>query len=53
MVSLGLVEGLDSKIHIIQPRIGMKVFALDSFEGMPPTDKSVDAHNKGDFSDTN
>jgi len=32
---------------------GMKVFALDSFEGMPPTDKTVDAHNKGDFSDTN
>jgi len=29
---------------------GMKVFALDSFEGMPPTDKTVDAHNKGDFS---
>lgn len=30
---------------------GMKVFALDSFEGMPPTDKNVDAHNVGDFSD--
>jgi predicted O-methyltransferase YrrM len=30
---------------------GMKVFALDSFEGMPETDKNVDAHNKGDFSD--
>lgn len=30
---------------------GMKVYALDSFEGMPPTDKSVDAHNKGDFGD--
>ena len=30
----------------------MKVFALDSFEGMPPTDKNVDAHNAGDFSDT-
>lgn len=30
---------------------GMKVFALDSFEGMPTTDKSVDAHNLGDFSD--
>lgn len=29
---------------------GMKVFALDSFEGMPPTDKRVDAHNTGDFS---
>lgn len=29
---------------------GMKVYALDSFEGMPPTDKNVDAHNKGDFS---
>lgn len=31
---------------------GMKVYALDSFEGMPPTDKNVDAHNAGDFSDT-
>jgi len=30
---------------------GMKVFALDSFEGMPETDKSVDAHNANDFSD--
>jgi len=30
---------------------GMKVFALDSFEGMPATDKSVDAHNSGDFGD--
>ncbi len=32
---------------------GMKVFALDSFEGMPPTDKNVDAHNAGDFADVN
>lgn len=31
---------------------GMKIFALDSFVGMPQTDKSVDAHNAGDFSDT-
>jgi hypothetical protein len=30
---------------------GMKVFALDSFKGMPQTDKNVDAHNAGDFSD--
>lgn len=30
---------------------GMKVYALDSFEGMPPTDKNVDAHNAGDFAD--
>ncbi len=30
---------------------GRKVFALDSFEGMPKTDKDVDAHNAGDFSD--
>ena len=29
---------------------GMKVFALDTYEGMPPTDKAVDMHNKGDFS---
>jgi predicted O-methyltransferase YrrM len=32
---------------------GMKVFALDSFEGLPQTDKNVDAHNAGDFSDVN
>ena len=31
---------------------GMKVFALDTFEGMPQTDKNVDAHNSGDFADT-
>lgn len=31
---------------------GMKVFALDSFEGMPQTNKNVDAHNAGNFSDT-
>jgi Macrocin-O-methyltransferase (TylF) len=30
---------------------GMMVFALDSFNGMPKTDKNVDAHNAGDFSD--
>lgn len=30
---------------------GMKVYALDSFEGMPNTDKNVDAHSVGDFSD--
>ncbi len=29
---------------------GMTVFALDSFAGMPATDKAVDAHNRGDFS---
>lgn len=30
---------------------GMKIFALDSYEGMPATDKNVDAHNAGDFAD--
>jgi hypothetical protein len=30
---------------------GMQVFALDSFEGMPQTDKNIDAHNAGDFAD--
>jgi predicted O-methyltransferase YrrM len=30
---------------------GMKVYALDTFAGMPETDKSVDAHNAGDFGD--
>jgi Macrocin-O-methyltransferase (TylF) len=27
------------------------VYALDTFEGMPPTDKTVGAHSVGDFSD--
>lgn len=30
---------------------GVKVYALDSFAGMPATDKTVDAHNEGDFAD--
>jgi hypothetical protein len=30
---------------------GMKVFALDTYEGMPQTDKNIDAHNAGDFGD--
>jgi predicted O-methyltransferase YrrM len=28
---------------------GMKVYAFDTFEGMPETDKRVDAHSAGDF----
>jgi len=31
---------------------GMKVYALDTFEGMPDTNKAIDAHNTGDFSNT-
>lgn len=27
------------------------VYALDTYEGMPPTDKAVDAHSQGDFAD--
>jgi hypothetical protein len=30
---------------------GMKVYAFDTFEGMPPTDPSRDAHRAGDFKD--
>jgi hypothetical protein len=30
---------------------GMMVFACDTFEGMPQTDKSIDAHSQGNFSD--
>lgn len=29
-----------------------KVFALDTFEGMPPTDQTIDLHISGDFHDT-
>ena len=28
-----------------------KVFACDTFEGMPPTDRDIDMHSKGDFAD--
>ena len=31
----------------------MKVYALDTFDGMPKTDKNIDAHNQYDFQDTN
>jgi len=31
----------------------IRVYALDTFEGMPVSDKSVDMHNQGDFRDTN
>ena len=31
---------------------GTDVYALDTFEGMPETNKKIDAHNKGDFADT-
>jgi predicted O-methyltransferase YrrM len=35
--------------HRIAP--GTKVIALDTFEGMPVTDNTVDAHHAGDFHD--
>ena len=31
---------------------GTQVYALDTFAGMPPTDRSIDAHGAGDFADT-
>jgi len=31
---------------------GLKIFALDTFQGMPTTDKDLDVHNAGDFADT-
>ena len=30
---------------------GMKVYSLDTFSGMPETDRSIDAHNEKDFHD--
>jgi macrocin-O-methyltransferase TylF-like protien len=33
-----------------RPYPGMKVFALDTFEGMPPTDKNIDVHDAGNVS---
>lgn len=32
---------------------GVQVYALDTYAGMPLTDKSVDAHSAGDFADAN
>jgi Macrocin-O-methyltransferase (TylF) len=31
---------------------GAVVYALDTFEGMPATDKSIDTHGQGNFDDT-
>ncbi len=31
----------------------IKVYALDTFTGMPETDKSIDAHNQADFNNVN
>jgi len=31
----------------------MRIYALDTFEGMPKVDQSIDAHKEGDFSDIN
>jgi len=31
---------------------GRRIYALDTFTGMPLTDKRVDAHSQGDFADT-
>ena len=30
---------------------GVQVYALDTFAGMPATDKAIDGHNPGDFND--
>ena len=35
----------------IHPEV--RVFALDTFAGMPATDKTIDAHSAGDFADAN
>jgi len=37
-------------VHQLYPG-KVKVFGLDTFEGMPATDSSIDAHKGGDFSD--
>lgn len=31
--------------------LNTKIYALDTFSGMPDTDKAVDAHSRGDFGD--
>lgn len=32
---------------------GVRVYALDTFAGMPETDRTIDAHSAGDFADAN
>ena len=32
---------------------GVQVYALDTYEGMPPTDRTIDAHQQGEFGETN
>jgi len=32
-------------------KLDVRVFGLDTFAGMPPTDKTIDAHFAGNFSD--
>jgi Macrocin-O-methyltransferase (TylF) len=36
-------------VHRLLP--GVRVYALDTFSGVPDTDKSIDAHGVGDFGD--
>jgi predicted O-methyltransferase YrrM len=40
--------------HVAQATMpGTRVFALDTFTGMPATDRAIDAHSAGDFADAN
>jgi hypothetical protein len=36
---------------LAEVRPGARVYALDTFAGMPPTDGEIDAHSAGDFAD--
>ncbi len=49
----GVYKGVTACLlaSIIKPS-GAKLRLFDTFEGMPPTDPTIDAHKAGDFSDT-
>lgn len=53
---LGVYKGGSAKIisHFLMKYSPQKnLYLLDTFEGMPETDKKIDRHKEGDFKDTN
>jgi len=51
IAEVGVYKGGTAKI-ILKTIPSKKVHLFDTFEGMPRTDKNIDKHNEGDFSDT-
>jgi predicted O-methyltransferase YrrM len=48
MAEVGVYKG-GSSYWLCQNSPNKKMYCMDTFGGMPETDKSIDAHNKGDF----